>query len=82
MDSVKSLVATVNVVLKVNNQHKVRPISIIPSPMLGEGVDSKESLVEDCIQSCALCGKPFPNRDVIMASCGCFYHLWCIVIEN
>ena len=82
MDATKFAIARLNLVIQANSQHKIRLIPFSPSPMLGEVADFEESAIEDSIHPCALCGKPFFNKDVIMASCGCFYHPWCILTQN
>ena len=79
IDDVKVSIARLNDLMQVNSGYNYKPIVFSPStPKLGEVVDSEGSALEDNIRSCALPANPFSKRDVIMASCGYHYHLWCI----
>ena len=56
-----------------------RPQTISPSSIVGS---HRDELDDGCLRPCALCGRGFPHRDVVMASCGCHYHPWCIVTQT
>ena len=68
-----------------------RPITLNPSSIFSQ-VDADDVVppqqrLEDLplvgyIKPCALCTKAFPNKDVILAPCGCNYHPWCCVTQN
>ena len=67
-----------------------RPISMNPSSfVLPKDMDndmdpqkSTDLMLVGYIKPCALCTKEFPNKDVILAPCGCNYHPWCCVTQN
>ena len=67
-----------------------RPISMNPSSFLLQNdmdndMDPQKStdlILVGYIKPCALCTKGFPNKDVILAPCGCNYHPWCYVTQN
>ena len=75
----KGRVAAVRDLLEVYGKRTRRPQSISPSCIVGEMTDPNDS--EEFVQKCALCNVGFPSRDVVMASCGCYYHPWCIVTQ-
>ena len=47
-----------------------------------EGQEISLLAMDVYICSCALCGHGFPAKDVVMESCGCNYHPWCIVTQT
>ena len=64
--------------IDVHSRTAKRPQTISPSSIVG----SHEELDDGCLRPCALCGLGFPHQDVVMASCGCHYHPWCIVTQT
>ena len=64
--------------INVHSRTAKQPQTISPSSIVG----SREELDNRCLRPCALCGLGFPHRDVVMASCGCHYHPWCIVTQT
>ena len=56
-----------------------RPHTISPNSIVGE---LEEEHDDGYLKPCALCGRGFLHRDIVMASCGCHYHLWCIVTQT
>ena len=56
-----------------------RPQTFSPSCILGDLHDDDE---DGNMKPCALCGRGFPNRDIVMASCGCHHHPWCIATQT
>ena len=75
----KGRIAAVRDLLEVYGKRTRRPQSITPSCIIGEMTDPNDS--EEFVQKCALCNTGFPSRGVVMASCGCYYHPWCIVTQ-
>ena len=59
-----------------------RPKSFIPSPIVGDSVDGDWDQIRNELKPCSLCGKCFPKFDVVMDSCGCLYHPWCILTQS
>ena len=51
-----------------------RPKSFTSSPIVGDVADGDWDQIQIELKPCSLCGKCFPNFDVVMGSCGCFYH--------
>ena len=76
----KGTAAVVRDLLEVYGKRTQRPQSITPSCIVGEVTDLNDN--EEFVQKCGLCNTGFPNRDVVMASCGCYYHPWCIVTQT
>ena len=58
-----------------------RPTSLHPSTIIGEIPNGDWDEAEITKKPCSLCGKGFPKLDVIMGSCGCLYHPWCILTQ-
>ena len=65
--------------IEVHSKTSKQPQSITPSSII---VDLQEDDKDSCLKPCSLCGRGFLKRDVVMASCGCHYHLWCIVTQT
>ena len=65
--------------IEVHSRTLRRPQSITPSSIIA---DLQEDDEDGCLKPCSLSGRGFPNRDVVIASCGCYYHPWCIVIQT
>ena len=65
--------------IDVHSRTTKQPQTITPSSIVGS---HEEELDDGCLRPCALCGRGFPHRDVVMASCGCHYHPWCIVTQT
>ena len=65
-----------------------RPITLKPGCRLAslqqnmEGQGDSPLALDIYICPCVLCGHGFPAKDVVMASCGCNYHRWCVVTQN
>ena len=57
--------------IEVHSRTSTRPQSITPSPILA---NLQEDDKDSCLKPCSLCGRGFPSRDIVMASCGCQYH--------
>ena len=57
-----------------------RPQSITPSCIVDEIADPNDN--EEFVHKSALCNIGFPSRDFVIASCGCYYHPWCIVTQT
>ena len=75
----KGRAAAVRDLSEVYGKRTRQPQSISPSYIVGDMTDPNDS--EEFVQKCALCNTDFPIRDVVMASCGCYYHPWCIVTQ-
>ena len=58
-----------------------RPITMNPSRIIGDTAESECTEVQIRVKLCSLCSKMFPKMDVILASCGCAYHPWCIITQ-
>ena len=58
-----------------------RPITMNPSIIIGDTTENECTEVQICVKLCSLCSKMFPKMDVILASWGCAYHPWCIIIQ-
>ena len=56
-----------------------RPTSLHPSTIIGDIPNGDWDEAETTKKPCSLCGKCFSKLDVVMGSCGCLYHLWCIL---
>ena len=65
--------------IEVHSRTSRRPQSITPNPIIA---DLQEDDEDGCLKPCSLCGRGFSRRDLIMASCGCHYHPWCIVTQT
>ena len=66
--------------IDVHSRTTKRPQTINPSSIVGS---LEEEQNDGCLKPCALCGRGFPHRDIVMAdSCGCHYHPWCIVTQT
>ena len=76
----KGRAAAVRELMEVYGQKTRRLQSITPSCIIGELIDLNDT--EEFVYKCALCNTGFPSRDVVMASCGCYYHPWCIVTQT
>ena len=76
----KGRAAAVRDLFEVYGKKTRRPQSLTPSCIVGELADPNDS--KEFVQKCALCNAGFPSRDVVMASCGCYYHPWCIVTQT
>ena len=76
----KGRAATVRDLMEVYGKWTRRLQSITPSYIVGEVANPNDS--EEFVYKCALCNTGFPSRNVVMASCGCYYHPWCIVIQT
>jgi hypothetical protein len=57
--------------------HVLRPNRFLPN-----GDFAEEGEVPIILKSCALCRLPFPLLDAILAPCYCFYHPYCVVMQN
>ena len=75
----KGRATTVRDLIEVYGKWTRRLQSITPSCIIGEVADPNDS--EEFVYKCALCNIGFPSRDVVMASCGCYYYPWCIVTQ-
>ena len=64
---------------EVHSRSMRRPQTFSPSCILWNLQNDDE---DGNMKPCALCGRGFPNRDIVMASCGCHYHLWCIATQT
>ena len=87
----KSEIARKEKILRNLETPSCRPITLHPSSVFSkvdvDDVVPAQQGMEDLplvgyIKPCALCTKAFPNKDVILAPCGCNYHLWCCVTQN
>ena len=63
----------------VHSRSMRRPQIFSPSCILSDLQDDDE---DGNMKPCTLCGRGFPNRDIVMASCGCHYHPWCIATQT
>ena len=65
--------------IEMDNMTIKRPQTISPSCIVGELLD-----VDDigCLRPCTPCNRGFSHQDIVMASCGCHYHPWCIVSQT
>ena len=68
----KGRAAAIRNLLEVYGKRTRWPQSITPSCIVGEVTDPNDS--EEFVQKCALCNTGFLSRDVVMASCSCYYH--------
>ena len=59
-----------------------RPKSFTPSPIVGDVADGDWNQIHNELKPCSLCGKCFPEFDVVIGSCGCLYHPWCILTQS
>ena len=58
-----------------------RSNSLHPSCIIGRIANGDWDKAETAMKPCSLCGKCFPKLDVVMESCGCLYHPWCILTQ-
>ena len=58
-----------------------RPTSLHPSTIIGDIPNGDWDEAETAKKPCSLCGKCFPKLDMVMGSCGCLYHPWCILTQ-
>ena len=79
LSDAKGRLGLIHYQIEVHSRTSRRPRSITPSPILA---DLQEEDEDGCLKPCSLCGRGFPSRDLVMASCGCHYHLWCIVTQT
>ena len=68
------------VILTLTNPIR-RPTSLHPSSIIGNIPNGDWDEAETTRKPCSLCGKCFPKLDVVMGSCGCLYHPWCILTQ-
>ena len=76
----KGRAVAVRELMEVYGHRTRQPQSFSPSCIISDIIDPRDS--EEFVHRCALCDKGFPNRDVVMASYGCYYHPWCIVTQT
>ena len=57
------------------------PRSFTPSSIVGDIANGDLDHDQIELKPCSLCGKSFPKLDVVMGSCGCLYHPWCILTQ-
>ena len=57
------------------------PNSLHPSTIIGDIPNGVWDEAKTAKKPCSLCGKCFPKLDVVMGSCGCLYHPWCILTQ-
>ena len=79
LSDAKGRLGLIHYQIEVHSRTSRRPQSITPSPILA---DLQEDDEDGCLKPYSLCGRGFPSRDLVMASCGCHYHPWCIVTQT
>ena len=57
------------------------PKSFSSSSIVGDIPDGDSDQVDNELKPCSFCSKSFSKMDIVIGSCACLYHPWCIVTQ-